>query len=230
MPAMTMAFAVRDGAQLERLAPGDLVTATLVVSGPAAHLTTLRRTGRRPLPEGTPAPPPAPIADGDPVRDAPLVSQDGRPRQLADWRGRALAVTFIYTRCPVPTYCPALDRRFRDAQDALRVDGVDPAAVHLLSVSLDPAHDTPEVLSAHAARAGADPALWTFLTGTPDDIRRFAGQFGVSILPDEGRGEIVHNLRTAVIGADGRLRTVYGGTDWSVGDLVTALKDARQAR
>ena len=91
-----------------------------------------------------------------------------------------MVVTFIYTRCPLPTFCPLMDRHFATIQTAIKGD---PALknVRLVSVSFDPATDTPPVLKKHAAELNADPARWTFLTGDRDDIDRFAARFGVSV-------------------------------------------------
>jgi protein SCO1/2 len=229
MPGMTMAFKVRDRRLLDGRVPGDLVKATLVVRETDAELRTLERVGF--------APPPAPpettsaVAPGELVRDATFVDQDGGRRVLSHWRGNVLAVTFIYTRCPVPNFCPLMDRHFKAVQDLVRSDDTLSGHVRLLSVSFDPDYDTPAVLSAHAARVGADPAVWSFLTGAPQEIQEFATQFGVSILPRRADSlEIVHNLRTAVIDAEGRLVTILSRNEWTPPDLLTELRKARAGR
>ncbi|HVH58087.1 MAG TPA: SCO family protein [Vicinamibacterales bacterium] len=228
MPGMTMAFKVRDAAQMSSRQPGDLITATLVVEASRGVLEDIRKTGEAPLPAAAPSAPAAPpIEKGSLVPDAEFLDQDGRKHRLADWKGKALAVTFIYTRCPLPDFCPLMDRQFAAVQQALKADSDLASRVHLLSVSFDPSYDTPDVLKTHAGRVHADPALWTYLTGAADAIDRFAAGFGVTIMrEDPARTEIVHNLRTAVIDKEGRLVTVLRGNEWKPDQLVDELRAA----
>jgi protein SCO1 len=228
MPGMTMAFKVRDAAQMSSRKPGDLITARLVVEESRGVLDDIRKTGEAPLPADAPSPPAAPLLEkGSVVPDAEFVDQDGRKHRLSDWKGKALAVTFIYTRCPLPEFCPLMDRQFAAVQQALKADSDLASRVHLLSVSFDPGYDTPDVLKTHARRVHADPALWTYLTGAPDAIDRFAAGFGVTIMrEDPARTEIVHNLRTAVIDEQGRLVTVLRGNEWKPDQLVDELRAA----
>jgi protein SCO1 len=228
MPGMTMAFRVREPELLAGRVPGDLVAATLVVTGEDVHLRRLERTGSAPVPVDA-ATPPRVLAPGDEVADATFVDQTGAERTLAGWRGHALAVTFTYTRCPLPNFCPLIDRQFGRVQQLIGTGST--GTVQLLSVSVDPEYDRPPVLAAHAQSLDADPAMWVFLTGDGEVIRRFASQFGVSIISTaETPDEVVHNLRTAVIDPDGRLVTIFGGGDWDPADLAQALRDARASR
>ena len=228
MPGMTMPFRVPDAAEFASVAPGDLVTATLVVEETAGYLTAITRTGTAPLPPETKAGPrPRIIEPGTEVPDVTVTDQSGTTRTLSDWRGKVVALTFIYTRCPVPDFCPRMDRNFAAAQRLLAADPALAGRVHLLSVSFDPEYDTPEILRGHAARAGADPALWSYVTGTKDAIDPFAAVFGVAIMRDDKpMQEILHNLRTAVIGKDGRLVTILNGNEWKPEDLVAAIREA----
>lgn len=226
MPGMTMAFKVKEARLLDGRVPGDLVRATLVVEESDAHLRTLERTGSGPVPEA-PAPALAKTLDpGSAVGDASFTDEAGQTRRLADWRGQALAVTFIYTRCPLPNFCPLMDRHFRAVQDAVRQDDTLRGRVRLLSVSFDPAYDRPAVLASHARRVGADPTVWTFLTGERESVDRFASQFGVSIVREENAAEVVHNLRTAVIDPQGRLSLVLRGNEWTPQALIADLRKA----
>src|SRR6188508_1075868 len=139
--------------------PGELVTATLVINGTEAHLRDVARTGFSPVVEAHAVPPVVDLLDpGEAVRDATLLDETGTGHRLEDWRGRVLAVTFVYTRCPLPNFCPVMDRHFRAVQDQVRADPALRGGVLLLSVSFDPEHDQPAVLMKHAARLGADPA------------------------------------------------------------------------
>jgi protein SCO1/2 len=231
MPAMTMPFTVRDRAMLDARVPGELIRATLVVGSNEAHLEDIQRTGEAPLIEAPPSPAMDLLEPGETVPDEPVVDQDGASRRIADWRGKALAVTFIYTRCPLPNFCPLMDRHFAAVQTAVLADPNLRDRVHLVSVSFDPDFDRPSVLKAYATRAGAVPATWSFVTGDRDDIDRLASRFGVSVLrKGESAQEIVHNLRTAVIDARGRLVTVLSGNEWQPADLLRELRRAVDAR
>jgi protein SCO1/2 len=228
MPAMTMAYKVRDPALLEGKTPGDLITATLVVEEVDGYLSTLTTTGRAPL-ESPPAGPAITDADllkeGDVVPDHALVDQSGAARPMGSLRGHRVALTFTYTRCPMPDFCPLMDKQFAQLQEAV---GKTPelADVRLVSATLDPEFDTPAVLGQHAKALGADPRRWHFVTGDRDDVLAFAKRFGVVTEPGEPGTPVVHNLRTAVIDAQGRLVKTYSGSAWSPAELVADLKAA----
>ena len=222
MPGMTMPFRVSDADVVAASRPGDLIAATLVVHDAAGYLEDVRKTGEAPLPSSdSPAPRVATLEPGEQVPDAAFVDQDGTPRHLSDWRGRTVAVTFVYTRCPIPNFCPLMDRHFAAAQKAIAADPALAGRVHLLSVSFDPTFDTPAVLRAHAGRAGADERFWTYLTGEAAAIDRFGAGFGVTIMREaETADEIMHNLRTAVIDREGRLSAVLNGNEWTPAELA----------
>jgi len=224
MPGMTMPFRAAPGV-LDGRRPGDLVTGTLLVGEVDVHISKLTVTGHRELDPTTalPADGSAIIQPGDLVKDATLIDQDGKTRRLSDWRGHRLALTFVYTRCPLPEFCPLINQHFRTLQGTLaKTPGL--ADVRLLTMTLDPAYDTPKVLKPFATGAGADPARWTFLTAEPDDAAAFMAQFGILVERDPSdEVQITHNLRTAVIGADGRLKTVHTGNRWLPDELVADL-------
>ena len=229
MPGMTMPFKVRDASLLQGRVRGDLVRATLVVEESEAHLRTLERTGSAPIADPPPAPRETPLETGDLVPDAGFVDQDGIGRRLSNWRGYALGVTFIYTRCPIPDFCPLMDRHFKTAQDAIQNDTGLRGRARLVSVSFDPAHDRPPVLAAHARRVGADPRIWSFVTG--DGVEPFASRFGVSGPREPASAQdITHNLRTVVIDTTGHVSTILRGNDWSAPELTAALRHALEGR
>ena len=149
MPGMTMPFVVleKDAPLLQGVSPGDEVTASLVVSDSRYWLEDLVVVRK-----GTHDPSAAPGArepqPGEAVPDVSLVDQDGRPLRLADFHGKAVAVTFVYTRCPLPEFCPLMMRNLQAAEAALVQDLALAARTHLLTVSFDPKHDTPQVLRA----------------------------------------------------------------------------------
>lgn len=232
MPAMTMPYEVEDAKALDGLAPGDLINARLVVFSNGAHLTDIRKVGTAPL-EKPPADVPNPTASsgfelirpGQPAPDATFIDQDGRPRTFSSFKGGPLVLTFIYTKCPLPTFCPLMDRHFATLQQRLKAD---PAMknVHLVTVSFDPLTDTPPVLKKHAKSLDADLTRWTFLTGDRDEVDQFAMRFGVSVsrAMNDAR-DIAHNLRTAIVGADGTLIKVYTGNDWTPDQILADLKN-----
>ena len=224
MPAMTMPFTVKEDRLLSGREPGDLVTATLVVGETSAHLSSLTRTGHAPLE----APPPvsdAPrvLVPGEQVADALLIDQQDKPRPFSSFKGHRVAVTFTYTRCPLPEFCPLMDRHFGAVQKSVQ-STPSLSDVRLVTVTLDPEFDKPAVLSRHAARLRADPALWSFVTGEPDAVAAFARQFGIYTEKDAGTGaNLTHNLRTAIVDAQGRMVKVHSGNDWTPADLVADL-------
>jgi len=231
MPAMTMPYEVQEVGLLDGLAPGDLINATLVVFSNGAHLTTVRKVGTAPL-EKPPAEAPNPPASsgfelvrpGEPIPDASFLDQGGRKRRFSDFKGSPVVVTFIYTRCPDATFCPLMDRHFVTLQKTLKQDSA-LSGVRLVTVSFDPVTDTPAVLTGHAKSLNADLSRWTFLTGDRDEVDQFASRFGVSVtrsLTDQR--DITHNLRTAIVDADGRLVKAYTGNDWSPDQVLADLR------
>jgi protein SCO1 len=228
MPGMTMTFKVADHRVLTERVAGDLIEATLAITDREAELRNVRKTGFADL---MPAVATAAssgfelLKDGELVPDHPFVDETGRARRLADWRGRTLAITFIYTRCPIPTFCPMMDRHFAAVQKEIRSDPALVDRVKLLSVSFDPANDTPAILRAHASTVGANAQTWSFLTGPRSEVDRFASRFGVSVVRDPAQmADITHNLRTAIVGPDGRLIRIFTGNDWTPAQLLEALK------
>ncbi len=232
MPGMTMAFKVGDRRLMDDRIAGELVTATLVVNDSEVHLRAVTRTGFSAVEDGHATTRVMDLVEpGRPVRDAALVDETGTRRRLADWRGRVLAVTFVYTRCPLPNFCPLLDRHFKAVQTQVQQDGSLRDRVQLLSVSFDPDHDSPEVLAKRAAALGVDPAVWHFLTGERETVETFAAQFGVSVVRDTSPPDAIeHNLRTAIIDGEGTLVTTLSGSEWTPGDLVAELRRARAKR
>jgi protein SCO1/2 len=226
MPGMTMPFTVRDDSLIADKKAGDLVTATLVVGETQAHLSTLTTTGHASLSEAAPAPSPDILEPGQPVKDATLVDQDQQPRAFSTFKGHRLAVTFIYTRCPLPDFCPLMDKHFAAIQKTIMSTPA-LADVRLLTVTLDPEFDKPAILKAYARRREADPAVWTFLTGDPAEVNQFATQFGLYVERNPQNAiDITHNLRTAVIDPEGRLITVRNGNSWTPAELVADLTAA----
>jgi protein SCO1/2 len=236
MAAMTMAYKVRDAKEFESLKPGDLMTSTLVVVSNDAYLKDVKKVGEAPLErareQGAATSSPASsgfelLKPGDTVPNVAFVDQDGKPRDVASFRNSTVVLTFIYTRCPMPTFCPLMDRHFVAIQEKLKADPALAAGmnVRLVSVTFDPITDTPAVLKKHSQTLGADPTRWTFLTGDRDEVDKFASRFGVSIVREmNDQKDITHNLRTAIIDKNGVLVKSYTGNEWTPEQVVADLK------
>jgi protein SCO1 len=228
MPGMTMPFTVKEAALLEGRQAGDLVTATLVVTNVDAHLSTLTKTGTAPIPEQVQvtATDGAVLQPGDVVPNQLLTDQDGKPRAISSFRGHRVALTFMYVRCPLPDFCPLMDRNFAAVQKTVAATP-ELKDVQLVSVSFDTANDTPAVLKMHAQALGADPARWSFLTASPEEMDKLTRRFGLHVERNAQNAiEITHNLRTAVIDPEGKVVTIHSGTDWTPAQLVADLKAA----
>ena len=229
MPAMTMPFKVKDIKLIVGLVPGDFVRATLVVEKYKAYLSHLEKVGFAPLETVSNSSGVALLKIGDTVADAAFVDQDGYARRLADYSGNVLAITFIYTRCPLPDFCPLMDRHFAAVQESIKKEKSLESRTRLLSITFDPDYDSPEVLRKHGRYLNADFEIWHFLTGEGGSLRRFTEQFGLTAIAEESDPSIyVHTLRTAVIGPDGKLIKLYRGNEWIPEELVKALKESSQ--
>src|SRR5262249_15150449 len=149
----------------------------------------------------------------------------GRQRDFRSFRGSVVVLTFIYTRCPMPGFCPLMDRQFAAIQKKLKDDRALDGRVHLVTITFDPATDTPPVLKNHAKTLDADLRVWTFLTGDRDEIDRFGARFGLSVVraANDPR-DITHTLRTAIIDSDGRLVKVYTGNEWTPEQVLSDLE------
>jgi protein SCO1 len=228
MPAMTMPFTLKDAALGKDRRPGDLIRATLMVTDDESWLSEIEKTGWAPLPdESTPGRPAVALLEpGEEVPDETLIDQDGKAFRVSSLRGAPMLLTFIYTRCPLPDFCPRMDAYFLSVQKAL-ADGRLRGPVRLLSVSFDPGFDTPAVLKAHASSLGADRRIWTFATAPAERVEAWGARLGLSVIREAGDpSDLTHNLRTAVVDARGRLVTVLDGNRWTVDDALAALASA----
>lgn len=221
MMAMTMEFTPSRPQDLAELAPGDVIAFRLNVTDRASRIDRIRKTGRVEMPPEPTARPTAPAPRVE-LPEVALVDQTGQSFRLADLRGRAVALTFIFTRCPLPDYCPLMNRNFLALQEALAKTPAD--RWQMLSVSMDPTHDTPEVLARYAQGYEADPKRWKFATGTAEDIRRLGSACGLEV---NGFGaQLTHNLRTVVIDRAGKVQRVFEGNRWQAAELVAEMQRA----
>jgi protein SCO1 len=230
MPAMTMPWKVQTANMLDNIGPGDLITSEIVVDDNQGVVTKITKLGTAkpdvPAPAGPSQPGVKYLAPGDAVPNQAFIDQDGRARDFNTIRGdRAIAITFIYTKCPIPTFCPAMDRQFAEAQALIKDKRLEGKA-GLLSVSFDPKNDTPPVLTAHARKLAADPKVWTFVTGEREAIDRFASSLLLTLVRGEAANpdEIGHTLRTTVVDRSGRIARSYSGADWTPAELIAELE------
>jgi protein SCO1/2 len=231
MEAMTMTFEVRPAGQMAGLKPGDIISFTLVDAGRDGWIEEVKRVGSTNLPV-TPRPETfrqvrnvEPLKVGDLVPDYPFTNELGQAVSLGQYRGQALALTFIFTRCPFPTFCPRMSENLAESYRKLSAMSSGPTNWHLLSLSFDPEFDTPAVLKNYASRYKYDPKRWNFVTGALIEIDALTEQLGLTFFRDPN-GIINHNLRTAVIDARGRLHKVYIGNEWKVDDFVADMAAA----
>jgi protein SCO1/2 len=226
MKAMTMGFKIKEQWALDRMEPGDRVSGVLVVDPEGGYIENPVITkGGGTQPEASTSS----IRDpqvGDKVPDFPLVNQAGKRVSLGQFAGRPLMLTFIYSRCPLPDYCIRMSNNFAETAKLLKDDPAAYAKLQMLSVSIDPEYDRPEVLRKYAKTyAGeVDPKLehWTFATGTPEQVKKVADFFGLAYEPQSG--QIIHSLRTAILDKEGKIAFIYRGNDWRPADAVRDLK------
>jgi protein SCO1/2 len=230
MDAMTMPYKLKDPGILSELHPGDVITADVLVSqDPDAdilldHIVVIAQA----KPDYKPTAVYHVPAPGDPVPDFKMVNQDGRATHLAQFQGKALLVTFIYTRCPSPDFCPRVTRKFASISKQLAATPALYARTHLVCITFDPDHDTPQRLRAYAATyIGSDSsdafAHWDFAVPSrqilPDMARFF--DLGITSEPD---GSITHTLSTTLIGPDRRVVRFYPGNDWTADQVEADIR------
>jgi protein SCO1/2 len=240
MPGMTMPFIVKDDWVFEIAAPGNQIAATLVVDGAQSWLEDVVITeDSNPTSNAAAAETGQPKA-GDEVPDYRLVNQDGKTISLHDYKGKALLITFIYTRCQDPNQCTLMSSNFAAIDQELQKQPELYQKTHLLSISFDPTYDTPKVLRSYGAAytgkySEENFGHWEFASGTADEVKGIAQFFGLRYYQDtpSGQEQVIHSLRTAVIGADGKVVKVYRGNEWKpdelVKDLQTAVENAKLA-
>ncbi|HKD09197.1 MAG TPA: SCO family protein [Bryobacteraceae bacterium] len=227
MPAMTMPFRI---ANLNpSVQPGDAVRGTLVVMPDDGWIEGLTVTKKRDASFASPRRVATQAAAGAPPPEFSLVNQDGAELNLQRLRGKIVLMTFIYTRCPFPDYCPRMMKNFKAVRRMIAEDEVLAKQIHFVSVSIDPEHDTPAVLRAYGERVigGANPFEdWDLATGSPEEIRRLASWFGLTYYRESD--QITHSLSTAIIDPEGRLVTVLEGNNWQPAEAAKVLRSIRK--
>ena len=226
MAAMTMDYPVKDKWVFDILKPGQTIQARLVVATDRAWLENIVVTQEANPAAGSPEAKEAGLAAlGQEVPDFSLVNQDGRRIHFHQYRGKALLLTFIYTRCPLPNYCPLMSRNFAEILQQAQGDPKLADSVQLLSISIDPEYDKPAVLRAYGLENAGNPhpfQHWEYATGTPEQIQKAAEFFGLKYWTQSG--QIQHSLVTALVGSDGKVVKMYRGNNWTPADVLADLR------
>jgi protein SCO1/2 len=223
MGAMTMPYPVGNKAEIAKVGPGDEITADIIVPQDSqAYIQNIVVVKK-----GTAAPGPASSErdpqPGDKVPDFALIDQNGKRIHLSSYRGEALLITFIYTRCPFPDFCPLVSRNFAKIYADTKSNPELRSHMRLLSVSFDPDHDTPEVMRQYAktfdGTTGGNPyGRWEFAVIPKDELQKVTDFFGVTIANNSG--QIMHSMSTSVITPDGKIYSWREDTDWQPQDLI----------
>jgi protein SCO1 len=231
MPSMTMPFTARDESEIADVQTGDAISFRLNVSKRDSWIDRVMKIDPTQLRLPAPKPALSPsegaatrnrLHEGDEMPVFQLRDQDGKPVTLETFRGHPFVLTFIFTRCPIPNFCPRMSQNFSELQNAIRASSDSLAATRLLSISFDPQFDTPEVLKQYAQRAEADPAIWTFATGGSAEIQSLTTAFSVLVQPEGGT--ISHGLATALVDRYGKIVRIWRGNGWTPAEVVLAAK------
>lgn len=231
MEAMTMPYPIPDAKILSKLAIGDEITADLILAAGVPHLENViivKKSGLAPpKPSSSEFHMPKP---GESVPDFVLTDQNGHRFHLSSFRGHFLYITFVYTRCPFQNYCPLVSHDFAEMYAAFGKQPELASKVRLLSVSFDPAHDTPPVLRAYAASfhgvTGTNRpfARWDFASAPKPELPKIAHFFGLFF--SDKNNQIVHSLSTTLISPEGKVVAWYHGNDWQPADLIAEATKA----
>jgi protein SCO1/2 len=229
MPSMTMPFVARDPKQIADLKVGDAITFRMAVTQKDFWIEDVKRIRREDVNVSEPKRTSpvsenhdARLKEGDEMRPFTLTNQNGESISLDTFRGQPFVLTFVFTRCPVPNFCPRMSNNFEEVQTSIKTGSSSLAKTRLLSVTLDPDYDTPKVLNDYAAFHHADPKIWTFATGDEKDIDSLTRAFSV-YRQTEG-GTISHGLATALINGDGKIEKIWRGNAWTPAEVAAAIQ------
>jgi protein SCO1/2 len=229
MSAMTMPYKVKDPEGFQKVQPADVIRAEVIVGQPGEfwleHLAVIGKAAKQPQVEGAPQ---QVLMVGDQVPDVALLNQDGKTLHFGQFKGKVVLLTFIYTRCPFPDFCPLLSTKFAAIQKELAKNPDDYKKTHLISISLDPKFDLPPVLRAYGLPyldhnpKGFDH--WDFVSTTPADLLKLTGSFGLAY--SEENSQINHSLNTVLLAADGTVADMWPGNEWQTTEVLDVMRHA----
>ena len=232
MDAMTMPYKLKDRGVIGELHAGDKIKATMLVVHDASGYHDARLDEIVVMEQAKADYVPAaqyhvPVV-GDVVPDFALRNQSGRVVRVKDFKGKALLITFIYSRCPLSDYCPKMSRNFAEIDKALKGDAGMYARTHLLSVSFDPAYDSPAVLKSYGGAYTGEYsnekfAHWDFAAPAKKDLMGMLEFFDVGVTPGDA-GTLNHSLSTALVGPDGRIVAWWAGNDWTPAEVLGEIR------
>ncbi|MEI7535413.1 MAG: copper-binding protein [Verrucomicrobiae bacterium] len=227
MASMTMDFSVKNTNELNHISAGDEIIFTLVVTADDDWIEKVQRTGQSAVP--TPAPTwrvvESELNVGDALPDYSFTSENGQPVRFSDFRGGAVAFTFFFTSCPLPEFCPRMNKNFLEARKILTADTNAPANWQLLSISFDSSFDTPEILAGYGKfYRGENTDRWLFAVADTNTLASLAPKVDLNFWRENG--SISHNLRTVVLDGGGKIFKQFDGNDWTPEQLANAIRAA----
>ncbi len=238
MPAMTMDYKLANPTELAELHPGDRITATMLADKGPNGPTNLRLTELVVIAQARPDYRPAvqyhvPVT-GDAVPDFRLLNQADHSIDLKQFRGKVVAMTFIYTRCPLADYCPRMSRNFAQIDQALATDPKLYANTHLLTVSFDPSYDTPKVLRSYGGAYTGHYSQetfthWDFAAPSVAELPTMEQWFDVGVTSGDATQGLQHSLTTVIFGKDGKVLAFYPNKDWTVDEALKVMRAAAAA-
>ena len=227
MSAMTMPYKVKDPDGFQKVQPADVIRANVIVGKPGEfwleHLAVIGKATKQPQVELAA---PQVLMIGDNVPDVPLLNQDGKTLHFGQLKGKLVLLTFIYTRCPFPDFCPLLSTKFAAIQKELAKNPDEYKKTHLISITLDPKFDLPPVLHAYGLPyLDHDPKgfeHWDFVSTTPADLLKLTGSFGLAY--SEKNSQINHSLNTILLAADGTVADMWPGNEWQTSEVLNVMR------
>jgi len=232
MEAMTMDYKFKDPSVASELHPGDRITATVHADKVGDDFTNVQLDDIVVIAQARPDYKPAVSyhvpTPGDAVPDFHLLNQSDRIIHLDQFKGKVVLLTFIYTRCQLADFCPRMSRNFADVDKALAADPSLYKQTHLISVSFDPAYDTPKVLrsygGAYTGNYTNEKFLhWDFVAPSEKDLPAVTQFFNVGVTPGDNKS-LTHSLSTVLIGKDSKIIAWYPDSDWKPEDIVATVR------
>lgn len=231
MPSMTMPFSARDQKEIVGLKLGAAISFRMIVTEKDFWIDNVKKIGRNEVQVAEPSTTPTSssdhserLRDGDAMPFFSLTNQNGEHITLETFHDQPLILTFVFTRCPIPNFCPRISSNFAELQQAIKAGHGALAKTHLLSITLDPSFDTPEILKQYGEHHGADSKAWSFATGDPKEIDELTHAFAVYV-QTEG-GTISHGLATALVDRNGNIVKIWRGNGWTPTEIIAELGKA----